>query len=274
MKQTDDLMLTSEAAEAGHREIQIVPDVFYYTDRIVNIVMVGDPRGSKWVLIDTGMPGSTDKIIDIASRRFLYDNRPSAIILTHGHFDHVGNIAALIDRWQTPVYAHPGEFAYLSGQQDYHKPHSTVRGRSMRTMSSIYFPEFLNISPALLPLPHGGNIPELPGWNWLHTPGHSPGHVSLFRESDRTLIAGDAFVTVRMDSFYKIIFQQAEINGPPSYFTTDWDAAFESVKKLEALKPQLAITGHGPAMRGEELSKGLKELVDEFNDIAVPKYNQ
>jgi glyoxylase-like metal-dependent hydrolase (beta-lactamase superfamily II) len=88
--------------------------------------------------------------------------------------------------------------------------------------------------------------------------------VSFFRESDRTLIAGDAFVTVRTDSFYKVIIQKEEINGPPRYFTTDWDAAFESVKKLEALKPEIAITGHGPAMEGEELRSGLKELVDDF----------
>jgi len=113
----------------------------------------------------------------------------------------------------------------------------------------------------------------MPGWRWLHTPGHSKGHVSFYRDSDKTLIAGDAFVTSRMDSFYKVIIQQSEINGPPSYLTTDWDSALESVKKLEELKPEAAITGHGPPMYGDELRSGLKELADEFYEIAVPKYN-
>ncbi|GFR37325.1 hypothetical protein PRECH8_06210 [Insulibacter thermoxylanivorax] len=91
-------------------------------------------------------------------------------------------------------------------------------------------------------------IPSLPSYRWMHTPGHSPGHVSLFRESDRTLIAGDAFVTVRQDSLYKVLTQQKEINGPPRYLTTDWQAAKESVKRLAALKPAYAVMGHGPPM--------------------------
>ena len=45
--------------------------------------------------------------------------------------------------------------------------------------------------------PSDGSIPNMPGWQWIHTPGHSPGHISLFREKDRSLIAGDAFVAVK-----------------------------------------------------------------------------
>ena len=67
----------------------------------------------------------------------------------------------------------------------------------------------VNISSALVALPQTGTIPGLPGWKWIHTPGHSPGHVSLFRESDRVLLAGDAFVTVRTDSFYKVIISKS-----------------------------------------------------------------
>ena len=130
----------------------------------------------------------------------------------------------------------------------------------------------INIASSLVPLPADCTIPGMVGWRWIHTPGHSPGHVSFFRDGDRTLLAGDAFVTIRTDSFYKAIIQKEEINGPPPYFTSDWDAAWESVKKLEALKPALAVTGHGPAMEGEELRSGLEELVNEFDEIAIPKY--
>ena len=49
-------------------------------------------------------------------------------------------------------------------------------------------------------LPEDGSIPHLPDWEWIYTPGHSPGHVSFFREKDLTLIVGDAFVTVKQES--------------------------------------------------------------------------
>ena len=49
----------------------------------------------------------------------------------------------------------------------------------------------------IVPLPLDGSVPHLPGWRWIHTPGHTAGHISLFRDSDRTLLAGDALTTRR-----------------------------------------------------------------------------
>jgi len=274
MKQSDDNRFIPLSIINTGKGREVRPDVYYYTNQIVNFAMVGDPNGTDWVLIDAGMPGSGDKIIDVATQRFPHHNRPSAIFLTHGHFDHVGGIVRLIEKWEVPVYAHPAEFGYLSGHEAYPEPDTKVESGLRAKISSVYPHEPINITAALVPLPHSGSLPGLPGWQWIHTPGHTPGHVSFFRESDRTLIAGDAFVTVRTDSFYKVIIPKEEINGPPRYYTTDWDAAFESVKKLEALKPEVVITGHGPAMEGDELRIGLKELADDFYELAVPMYGK
>ncbi len=111
-------------------------------------------------------------------------------------------------------------------------------------------------------------------WKWIHTPGHSDGHISLFREKDRTLIAGDAFITVKQDSLAKVLVQEREVNGPPRYLTTDWQLAKKSVEKLAALHPRVAVTGHGLPMEGEELEQGLTKLVNEFDTIAVPDYGK
>ncbi|BCJ88589.1 hypothetical protein skT53_35740 [Effusibacillus dendaii] len=54
----------------------------------------------------------------------------------------------------------------------------------------------------------------------------------MFREKDRALIAGDAFITVKQESPFKVIIQDQELHGPPAYFTTDWQASRESVKNL------------------------------------------
>jgi glyoxylase-like metal-dependent hydrolase (beta-lactamase superfamily II) len=112
------------------------------------------------------------------------------------------------------------------------------------------------------------------GFKWIHTPGHSPGHVSLFRESDKTLIAGDAFSTVKQEYLNKVLTQEQEISGPPRYLTTDWKSAKESVIKLTTLKPTVAVTGHGLPMSGELLTESLQKLVKNFDEIAKPDYGR
>lgn len=98
--------------------------------------------------------------------------------------------------------------------------------------------------------------------------------MSLFRDQDRALIVGDAFVTVRQDSLYKVFIQEQEISGPPRYYTTDWNTAWESVQKLAALNPSVAVTGHGVPVSGEELQEGLEKLARDFDKIAVPDYGK
>lgn len=251
--------------------IDILPDLYQYTIQIVNIVLYGEPQMKDFVLIDAGMPKSADEIISVVEERYGSKSRPKAIILTHGHFDHVGGIIELIERWGVPVYAHTLEIPFLSGKQNYPEPDPTVNNGLVAKMSPIFPNEAINLGGSLKVLPSDGSVPFMAGFRWIHTPGHSPGHISLFREKDKVLIAGDAFVTVKQESLYKVITQTKEISGPPQYFTTDWLAARASIEKLAILKPSVAITGHGLPMKGEELTSNLKKLVDDFEQIALPK---
>ena len=195
-------------------------DVYYYTNQIVNVIMIGASDSDSWVLVDAGMPMCGPEIVTIAENRYGKGTRPQAIILTHGHFDHVGGIVHLIEKWQVPVFAHSLEAPFLTGARSYPEPDPTVEGGLLAKMSSIYPIEPVDIRPALMPLPLDGSVPHLPDWKWIHTPGHSPGQIALFRESDRVLLAADAFVTVRQDSLYKVLIQKKEVNGPPRYLTT------------------------------------------------------
>jgi glyoxylase-like metal-dependent hydrolase (beta-lactamase superfamily II) len=246
------------------------PDIYCYSVQIVNVCFIGDPKQGEegWVLVDAGMPRSAKKIIKEAEKRF--ETGPSAIVLTHGHFDHVGAIVELIEHWKAPVYAHELELPYLTGIADYPPADPTVDGGMISELSPYFPHEGINLDDHVKALPENGSIPGLKGWSWVHTPGHTPGHISLFRQEDGTLIAGDAFVTVKQESLYKVITQEQEISGPPKYFTTDWGQAEQSVKKLAALKPSLAITGHGEPMFGQVLEDNLTLLVSHFNQIAVP----
>ncbi|KAA9005033.1 MBL fold metallo-hydrolase [Paenibacillus spiritus] len=254
--------------------VEVAEDLYGYTVGIVNIALVGRPGGPGYVLVDAGMPGSVDSIVEAAEERFGKGSRPDAIVLTHGHFDHVGAIVELLERWDVPVYAHPLELPFLTGEESYPEPDPSVEGGILAKISSVFPNEPIQLGSRIQALPEDGIVPHLPGFRWIHTPGHAPGQVALFREADRALIAGDAFITVRQDSLYKVLVQKTEVCGPPRYFTADWKAARESVLRLAALRPAMAITGHGRPMAGEELAEGLERLTRTFDQTAVPDHGK
>ena len=96
--------------------MEVLPDLFCHTVQIVNICLVGNPKNDEFVLVDAGMPKSADEIISATEERFGANSRCKAIILTHGHFDHVGAVIELIKHWDVPVYAHQLEMPFLIGQ--------------------------------------------------------------------------------------------------------------------------------------------------------------
>jgi glyoxylase-like metal-dependent hydrolase (beta-lactamase superfamily II) len=229
---------------------------------------------SPWVLIDAGLPGSAGTIRRHAAEIFGTLTRPAAIILTHGHFDHVGALVTLANEWDVPVYAHTLELPYLTGRSAYPPPDPTVGGGAMAAMSFLYPKQPLDLGSRVQALPTDGSVPHLPGWRWYHTPGHTPGHVSFFREEDRLLIAGDAFVTVKQESGTAVWEQRQEVHGPPAYFTPNWPQARQSVALLADLKPHIAATGHGIPMHGTQLLQQLQQLVEHFDEVAVPKHGR
>ncbi len=260
--------LTSMTSGMG---FEVVPDVYCFSVQIVNIIFVGNPRESnEFILIDAGMPGSEGVILAEAKKRFGENCRPLGIVLTHGHFDHVGALNELLRIWDVPVYAHPLEQPYLTGKSDYPPPNPKADGLVAK-MSPLFPRHSIEISSHLRLLNADGSIPCLPNWRFIHTPGHTPGHVSLFRDSDKVLIAGDAITTVEQESLYDVITQKQEMHGPPAYFTLDWEAAEQSVKKIESLHPEIAITGHGLPMTGNELQSNLRILTDNFVLTEIPE---
>ncbi|MES2731822.1 MAG: MBL fold metallo-hydrolase [Bacteroidota bacterium] len=233
-----------------------------------------DVADKSWVLVDAGLVNSNTRIMRVAESLFGYKTKPSAILLTHGHFDHIGALHQLAVDWDVPVYAHLLELPYLTGRSDYPPPDPTVGGGAMTWISGLYPTAPINLGERVQPLPPGGEVPGLPDWRWIHTPGHSPGHVSFYRDSDRTLIAGDAFVTVNQESLLAVIQQKPEIHRPPAYFTSNWRLARQSVQDLADLQPEVVATGHGLPMRGEAMQDQLRYLADNFEQIAIPAHGR
>ena len=254
----------------------VAPGLAYLRDRIVNVAFIGssDGRDGPWMLVDAGLAGATSRIIRAAESLYGPGATPAGIILTHGHFDHVGSLRELVRRWDVPVYAHELELPYLTGRSAYPPPDPSVGGGAMAMMSRFFPRKPINLQGSVYRLPDDGTLPFIGEWRWIHTPGHSPGHVSLFRDYDRALVAGDAFVTTKQESLAAALTQRAEMHGPPSYYTIDWEAAEQSVVELAALEPSVAVTGHGVAMRGARLARDLDDLAENFRERAVPAHGR
>jgi glyoxylase-like metal-dependent hydrolase (beta-lactamase superfamily II) len=271
------------AHEIEHKIEQIAADVARLRIAFVNCFFIGAPRraaaksaneATPWVLVDAALSVGAARILEVAAERFGEDARPTAIILTHGHFDHIGALEALLGIWDVPVYAHPLELPFLTGRADYPPPDPTVGKGLMARMAPLFPERGIDLGHRAKELPANAEAPGMPGWRVVHTPGHSPGHVSLFRASDRLLIAGDAVVTTRQESVFAVAMQKEELNGPPAYFTIDWDAAHRSVSTLASLKPVTITTGHGPTMRGEDLAQRLAGMARDFDERVRPRHGR
>lgn len=252
----------------------VAPGIWGLRDGFVNAYFIHNAVEKKWVLIDTGLKRSAAKIRELADNLFWPDSKPAAIILTHGHFDHVGSALELAEEWEVPVFAHLMELPYLTGLSAYPPADPWAGGGLMSVVSPAFPSGPFNISERIQLLPQDGSLPFLPDWRYVHTPGHSPGHISLFRRRDRVLLAGDAFVTTRQESVWSVMMQTRKLTGPPRYFTYDWNAAAKSVKTLAELEPEIVATGHGQVMKGEQMRKMLHKLADNFYELAVPSHGR
>ena len=193
------------------------------------------------------------------------------MILGHLHLDHAGGARTLARTWGVPVYVHPLDITYARGR-DYPRPDPTVGGALAMITRFNRGPSTAYVGEAATPLPDDGTVPGFAEWRWLHTPGHTPGHVSLWREKDRTLIAGDACVTTDSDSFTALVIRIRRVCRPGAPTTYDWGAAQQSVAVLASLLPRCLACGHGEPIVGPAAAQGLERLARTFQTPERGRY--
>jgi glyoxylase-like metal-dependent hydrolase (beta-lactamase superfamily II) len=265
---------TEHTADArGSAPAHIAPGVAYLTAVFANLYFVdaGEDAPRAWSLVDTGLAHFAGRVRRAAEERYGVGARPASIILTHGHFDHAGSALELARGWDVPVYAHRLEMPYLTGMSDYPPQDPTVGG-ALAFVSRFFPHSGYDFGGHVQPLPEDGRVPGLPGWRALHTPGHTAGHVALFREADRVLLAGDALATENQDSWIGMMTHKQEFRRPPAPFTTDWQAARRSIEALAGLNPSAVGAGHGIPVTGPRVAEEFRAFAAGFRPPRKGRY--
>ena len=159
-----------------------------------------------------------------------------------------------------PVYVDPDELPLPTGKLAYSDPIGRVIGPLTGFLPEGEFEACLRIVTAVDP---GAGVPGLPEWERIPTPGHTPGHVSYFRASDRVLMTGDALLTVNGSSLWGLLPLPGKrtISGPPRISTWNWAAATQSVARLE---PRVLAPGHGTPMTTAVTAAALRSFSDSL----------
>ena len=184
----------------------------------VNTWLIGD------VIVDAGTAGMGKKLPEKLAGRTV-----SAHAITHAHADHVGGSAYVCRELGVPFWAPAGDAP-------------AVRAGRVVPANSILKP-LLDPNRSFEPVDVARELREgddVAGFEVLDAPGHSPGHVVLWRAADRVLIGGDVFFNLSLKTL------RYGLREPPGPFTVDPARNRESMRRVVALEPEVACFGHGP----------------------------
>lgn len=253
------------------RAREIAPDVYClgpHGRTQTNVYFVRS--ASAWVLIDAGWESDLPRIEQAAAGVMGPDAAPAAIVLTHDHPDHAGAARALAERWACRVFVHPAESAIARGSFAAMWQHAgpldrylilpAISALGRRRRDAML--ERNSLAPVLGLLEPDGFVPYLPDWRWIHTPGHTPGHVSFFRSADAVLLSGDAAVTLQVNTLAGMARGRQGLSGPPWYTTADPVEARASLRRLAALDPRVLAGGHGHTLIAPGLADALHRIAE------------
>lgn len=194
-----------------------------------------DERGDA-VLLDTGLVSERWQIRGLLWRLGLKPSSIKAILLTHGHVDHVGNLAWAHYFSGAPIYAHRAEQAHIDGTF-YYTGASRWCGRMERVAYDI-----INYRPAKIDrfIDEGDELPFWGGLRVLHLPGHTEGHCGFYSERQQLLFSGDLFASY----FFKVHLPPPILNSRPELLPG-------SLRRALALKARYIVPQHYDILDGE-----------------------
>ncbi|MBO9597957.1 MAG: MBL fold metallo-hydrolase [Cohnella sp.] len=214
----------------------------------VHPVLLWDDRDM--VLVDTGFPGQLEQLRDQIASHGLDPARLNRIVITHQDIDHIGNLPELVALYpvsRVEVSAHPIEKPYIEGEKRLLRFTDEAIASIDRLPDTVPEPFKQGLKALMLNPPRaavdrkirgGERLPWCGGLAVIDTPGHTPGHISLYHEPSRTLIAGDSLVV-----------REGQLHEADPATTLDRTTARASVARLSAYDIKAVICYHGGIFR-------------------------
>ena len=208
---------------------------------------------SKLTIVDTGFKGRAMHILKEARLHGYRASDIANIIITHHHTDHMGSLAELKKLTGARVIAHPADAPYIDGTQP--QPGPSRPAWLGKVLSS--FPKLWGATPATVDMLASENdeLPILEGIKVLHTPGHTPGGISLYLEHEKVLIVGD------------LLANRFGLSLPSRMFTVNLAQEIESINRIVGLDFEVVCFGHGPP-----LIQNARESISSFARKFEGKY--
>jgi len=206
-------------------------------------------------LVDTGFKGRAGRIIKAVKRLGYSPSDIANIIITHHHADHVGNLAELKKVTRARVMAHPADAPYVNGRLP--QPEPTRPKWLGKTLSLLHW--LWTTTPVAVDILVNDNdeLQILGGIKVLHTPGHTPGSISLFLQKERLVIAGDVLV------------HRFRLKLPSKAFTIDIAQEIYSINRLVSLDFDIMCFGHGSPLMHEA-----RPAIINFAEALEEKYQR
>ena len=219
--------------------MEIIPGVYQITHRAVNVIVIAE---EELTLIDTGWRRSFSRVISFVYSLGRSPEEITHIIITHNHLDHVGGLAGLRKFTPAKVAIHKADIGDINSK--------SANPRFIRKLLGTYpfsplRPMFyLKPSEVDIQLEGGEVFRPLGGLRVIHTPGHTPGSISLFSPQKKLLIVGDA-----LGHRFKIL------RLPPKLVCSDLPQAVDSVKRIAQLDFDILCFGHGKPLTRDASAK-------------------
>ena len=232
------------------RALEVIPNVYQLTSNGANMLLIAEEN---LTLIDTGFRGSSGQIIKFIQGLGRSVEEVRLIILTHNHFDHAGGLPELRKLTLAKVAVHHDDIGEPKGYLPYRG--FVRRVLRMSVFSALRSVLLIRASDVDMQLWGGEVLEPLGGLQVIHTPGHTPGSISLFSSREKLFIVSDALNKRRGN--LRLPNKAASLNFPQ---------AIDSVKRMARLDFDIVCFGHGRPLT-ENVQTKMRQLMESIKRI-------
>jgi glyoxylase-like metal-dependent hydrolase (beta-lactamase superfamily II) len=216
-------------------------------ESVLNLTLIVDEQNGN-TLVDAGLPDQMEAISAALVEAGIGVRDLRRIIFTHQDLDHVGSGAALVRQSGARVLAHPADVPYVEGSRRPLKPSPAMLDQRPQMRKVLERLEPVGVDERI---ENGTRLDLAGGTKVISTAGHTPGHISLYLERSKVLIAGDALTA-----------EKGSLNGPNPSMTLEMSTAIQSIRRLADLEIDTIVCYHGGVV-SEDANGQLRRVIQE-----------